>query len=81
MSDARKFSYLVYKDWYASTILIGFQCNLQSKKNARGYFVLLLGQAWINSILSYFRLKRKVKKFSLIVASYDVVRNDIEFFR
>ena len=29
----------------------------------------------------YFRLKKKVKEYNLIVASYDVVRNDIDFFR
>ena len=28
-----------------------------------------------------FRLQKKVKKHNLIVASYDVVRNDIDFFR
>lgn len=30
--------------------------------------------------LLYFRIQKKVKKHNLIVASYDVVRNDIDFF-
>lgn len=28
----------------------------------------------------YFRIQKKVKKYNLIVVSYDVVRNDIDFF-
>lgn len=32
-------------------------------------------------VLSVFRLQHQVKKHNLIVASYDVVRNDIDFFR
>ena len=28
----------------------------------------------------FFRLQKKVKKHNLIVASYDVVRNDVDFF-
>lgn len=29
----------------------------------------------------FYRLQHQVKKHNLIVASYDVVRNDVDFFR
>jgi len=30
---------------------------------------------------SYFRLQQQVADYDLVVASYDIVRNDIDFFR
>ncbi len=32
-------------------------------------------------ILLVFRLRQKVKKHNLVVASYDIVRNDSDFFK
>lgn len=34
-----------------------------------------------NCLLFASRLQHQVKKHNLVVASYDVVRNDIDFFR
>ncbi len=35
----------------------------------------------MNLNIHFSRLQHQVKKHNLIVASYDVVRNDIDFFR
>lgn len=45
-------------------------------------FIYILGMSMNSNLITHlFRLQHQVKKHNLIVASYDVVRNDIDFFK
>lgn len=50
-------------------------------RGARCRFRPPAGLKSTNCLLFASRLQHQVKKHNLIVASYDVVRNDIDFFR
>ena len=51
------------------------------RRNAGSLRLLMYLHYLLFSFYSLYRLRSKVKNHSLVVASYDIVRNDGDFFR